>query len=81
MQAGTVAKAEVEMWGRSRRMEEQAWSRGLHGDDTSQKVQKARLNLGCQQEEVRRPLQALGQVRSEKRGPVHPASETAVIAA
>lgn len=76
-----MTKAKVEMWGWSRRMEEQAWSKGLHGDDTSQKIQKPRLNLGCQQEEVRSPLQALGLVRSEKRGPIYPASETAVIAA
>lgn len=76
-----MAKAKVEMWGWSGRMEEQAWSKGLHGNDRSQKVQKPRLNLGCQQEEVRRPLQALGQVRSERRGPVHPAPETAVIEA
>lgn len=54
---------------------------GLKGYNGNEKVQKPRLNLGCQQDKVRSPLQALGQVRSERRGPVHPASETAVIEA
>lgn len=62
-------------------MEEQTWPKGSKGNGRSRKMDRSRLNLGWSWEEMKSQLQALGQVRGERRGSGRPAGDCSVTAA